>query len=108
MTDTASLSNQRPRRDAMMAALKALEPELKTRGVGRLYLFGSVARDDAAPGSDVDLFFDDQGALLSLSDLLRVRHYLEDTLNQAFDLIPRDSLSPFLKDEIEASARQVF
>jgi uncharacterized protein len=38
--------------------LKEHETELRWLGVERLYLFGSTARDEARPDSDVDLFFD--------------------------------------------------
>jgi nucleotidyltransferase-like protein len=34
--------------------LKSLEPELRAHGVAALYLFGSYARGDAGPDSDVD------------------------------------------------------
>ena|SRR5258706_16026969 len=38
--------------------LKAVEPQLRASGVAALYLFGSHARDEAAPSSDVDVFVD--------------------------------------------------
>jgi predicted nucleotidyltransferase len=43
-------------RDETLARLKAALPDLHARyGVVRLGLFGSVARDEARPDSDVDL-----------------------------------------------------
>ena len=43
-------------RDATLARLKAALPDLRARyGVVRLGLFGSVARNEAGPDSDVDL-----------------------------------------------------
>ena len=44
------------RRDEVLSRLKAAEPEIRAFGVGTLYLFGSVARDEAGETSDVDLF----------------------------------------------------
>ena len=38
--------------------LRTHRPELRRLGVDRLYLFGSVARDEARDDSDVDLFFE--------------------------------------------------
>ena len=45
-------------RDEVIARLRALKPRLNAEGIARLYLFGSVLRDEAGPDSDVDLFFD--------------------------------------------------
>lgn len=42
-------------RATAIARLKAHEAELRAMGVSGLSLFGSVARGDARPGSDVDL-----------------------------------------------------
>ena len=45
-------------RDTAISRLKAHEAELRRLGVQHLWLFGSTARGDARPDSDVDLFFD--------------------------------------------------
>ena len=42
-------------REDVLAVLKAHETELRARGVARVALFGSLARGDARPDSDVDL-----------------------------------------------------
>lgn len=110
MTDVASLpSAKTPRRDAVIAALRALQPELKARGVEHLYLFGSVARDEAKPGSDVDLFFDDAPErLLGLLKFIQVKHFLEDRTGYSVDFGPRDSLHRICRASIEKSALRVF
>jgi uncharacterized protein len=46
------------RRDEAIAKLKQAEPALRQAGVEALYLFGSLARDEARPDSDIDLFID--------------------------------------------------
>lgn len=43
------------RRDEILARLSALKPWLAQQGVARVRLFGSYARDEARPDSDVDL-----------------------------------------------------
>jgi hypothetical protein len=45
-------------RGEAIARLKQHEAEFKQLGVEHLYLFGSTARGEARPDSDVDLFFD--------------------------------------------------
>jgi predicted nucleotidyltransferase len=42
-------------RDAVIATLRAHEPELRRRGVLHAALFGSVARGEATPASDIDI-----------------------------------------------------
>lgn len=89
--------------------LRSLEPELRSRGVAALYLFGSVARGEARADSDVDLFFDDApNATLSLLDVIGIQHFLQDVLGAKVDLITRDSLHPLLRADIEAEAVPVF
>jgi predicted nucleotidyltransferase len=46
------------RRDDVITRLKEAEPALRKFGVAALYLFGSHARDEASPNSDVDVFID--------------------------------------------------
>jgi predicted nucleotidyltransferase len=45
-------------RAEVIAKLKAVEPALRAHGVEALYLFGSYARDEAGPDSDLDVFVD--------------------------------------------------
>lgn len=71
-----------------------------------LDLFGSVARDEARPDSDVD-FLVEFSIEAGLFDLFRVRHYLEDILGCSVDLGTQDALrehlrEPVLKEAIRA------
>ena len=89
--------------------LRALEPQLRERGVRSLFLFGSVARDDAKTDSDVDLFFDDDtNTPLSAFKVIGLGHFLSDALGVPVDFIPRDSLHRLLRDEIVGSALRVY
>lgn len=42
-------------RDEVLAKLRELKPWLQAQGIGRVRLFGSYARDEARPDSDIDL-----------------------------------------------------
>ncbi len=42
----------------VISRLKAVEPQLRAFGVAGLHLFGSYARNEASPDSDVDVFID--------------------------------------------------
>ncbi|MCD2180797.1 nucleotidyltransferase family protein [Rhizobium sp. GN54] len=85
------------------------EDAIRALGATSLYLFGSVARDEAGQESDVDLFIDyDLGRRFSLVDLAGIKLFLEDQLATGVDVTTRDSLHPKLKNRIETSAIRVF
>ena len=97
------------RRDQAIEALKQQADALKALGATSLFLFGSVARDEAGPASDLDLFIDyDQTSRFSAFDLVGIKIFLEDEFELPVDVTTRDSLHPMLKDRIEQSALQVF
>jgi len=78
-------------------------------GATGLYMFGSVARDQAAESSDVDLFVDyDASSKFSLLDLVGIKQFLEEQLETEVDLTTRDSLHPALREDIERTAIRVF
>nr|WP_249131487.1 nucleotidyltransferase domain-containing protein [Bradyrhizobium diazoefficiens] len=62
----------------VISRLRAIEPQLRAFGVDGLYLFGSYARNEAGPDSDVDVFIDrapgtelDLDAFMGAYDLLK-------------------------------------
>ena len=95
-------------REAAITALRAHEVELKRLGVQHLYLFGSTARDEAAAGSDVDLFFDHVRGKLGLFDLMEVKERTTRILGRRTDIMTRASLHPMIRERVEASAVRVF
>ncbi len=97
------------RKADVIQVLKDNEAAIRALGVGSLYLYGSHARDEATPQSDVDLFFDrDQNTKLGLIELARLQFMLVDALGTEVDVGTRTSLHPVLVTGIEASAIKVF
>lgn len=73
-------------------------------GGSNLRLFGSVARGEERPDSDVDLLIDlaeDRG----FDDYLAIVDELEALLGRRVDLVVERSLSPHFRPFIEAEAR---
>lgn len=66
-------------------------PIAKAHSVGRIYLFGSYARGEATPSSDVDLRVD-KGNLRGLFALGALYADLEDGLGKKLDLLTTGSL----------------
>ncbi len=95
-------------RDEAIRRLKDHQAELERLGVERLYLFGSTARDEAREDFDIDLFFDHPEGSLGLFQLMDVKEAAARILGHRTDIMTRRSLHPVLKQQIEASALQVF
>lgn len=94
-------------RDAVIATLRAHEAEIRALGVDALYLYGSVARGEAGPESDVDLFCEYSRSDFSLVTLVGVRDRLARWLDRAVDLSTRDGLHPYLRPRILRTAVRV-
>ena len=72
---------------------------MRKRGVTKAGVFGSVARGDERPDSDVDFLVEfEEGR--SLLDLAGLRLDLAELLNREVDLATLASLHPRLKDRI--------
>jgi hypothetical protein len=89
--------------------LKSLEADLRAQGVCALYLFGSIARGEAGPSSDIDLAFDiAPGVKFSLFDQARIMNELGNVLGTKVDFVPRDELHPYIRPRIESEQIKVF
>jgi uncharacterized protein len=87
------------RRKEVLALVQAHRSSLIELGVKSLDLFGSVARDEAQPSSDVD-FLVEFNQPAGLFQLLQVKHYLEDILEHPVDLGTRTALREHLREPV--------
>ena len=88
-------------RQEVLNILKSHLPELRRRfGVERLSLFGSVARDEAGEGSDIDLIAD-FGAAPTFKQYMGATLYLEDVLGNKVDLVTEGTLKPRVVPYVE-------
>ena len=81
--------------------------QLRAAGVVRLGIFGSVARGDARPDSDVDALVRFVPSARSIDNLLAVGDALERVFNRRVDLVTEDSLSPYIAPHIMRDVRYV-
>src|SRR5215475_1840752 len=69
-------------RDEAVAGVLRLETMLRSCGITRLAIFGSRARGDQRPESDLDGLIDlEGGRKFSLLDLVGLAHVVEDALS---------------------------
>ena len=89
--------------------LKAHEAELRRRGVRHAALFGSVARGEAHPGSDVDVMLDlDPEARITVFDYVGIVEYVQGLFGGAVDVSNRESLKAHVRPSAEQDAIRVF
>lgn len=95
-----------PSRAETLAALRALKPWLEAQGIRRLRLFGSRARDEARPDSDVDLLveFDHPPGFMRLAG---IELAIEDRLGVRVDLGLAEALRPRIAAGVVADAIDV-
>jgi predicted nucleotidyltransferase len=68
-------------------------------GVGNIRVFGSAARGDDRPDSDVDFLVDLEPGR-DLLDLIAAKQDLEDLLGRKVDIVTERSVSPYIRDFI--------
>ena len=96
-------------RAGLVRRLRELEPELRKAGVTRLAIFGSRARGDNHPDSDVDVLIDvDPDRKFSLFDLVGVSHLVQDHLGLANHVLMRRSLEASFAREVEPDIVEIF
>ena len=79
----------------------------RSHNIRYLALFGSRARGEARPNSDVDLLVR-FNKVVSLFDLVRAENALEDSLNLPVDLVMENSLRPALRPYIEKDLQVIY
>lgn len=96
-------------REATLERLQGLEEELRRRGVASLALFGSVARGEAKPDSDIDLLIDiAPGYPFSLVDLAALQNFRSDLLGRKADVVTREGLEPAICERVLRETEKVF
>ena len=93
-------------RNETLAILGAHREELRRRGVRSLAVFGSVARDEARPDSDVDVLVEVERPM-GLIGFITLQAYLEEILGREVDLGTPESLKPAIRDRVLREAVRV-
>jgi uncharacterized protein len=93
----------------IIARLKENEAALRAQGVAHAALFGSVARGDQQPDSDIDIMIElDPAARVTMFDYVDIKEYIEGLFQQPVDVVNRDGLKPFVRPRAAADAIYAF
>jgi len=96
------------RQDAI-ETLRRSELALRARGVRRAALFGSLARGENRPGSDIDIMVEiDPDAHITVFDYVGLKEYIAGLFDSPVDVVNRDGLKPYVRPTAMTDAIYAF
>ncbi len=87
--------------------VKIIQPLFKEYGIQYAGLFGSYARDEARPDSDVDILVR-LGKPLTLPMFIRLENDLAHALNKKVDLVTERSLKQRLRETVMSEVKSIY
>ncbi len=93
-------------RDEIIRKIREHEKEIQDLGAERLSLFGSAARGDLLPESDIDILV----SFVMPADYRRyinLKFFLEDLLQRPVDLVMETALKPRIRKRVESEMIRV-
>ena len=105
---TAKMAAGAAQREALVARLRAHADEIRERGIVSLAIFGSRARGEERPDSDLDdLIAYDPQRPFTLYDVVRTERLLEDLTGLDVHLSTRGGFPPHQLDRVLKEALSV-
>ena len=86
------------------ALIRSVTTPLQNLGVGRVALFGSTARGDARPDSDVDLLLEFDKGRKTFDAFMDAADILEDVFPTPVDVLTQESFDDRRKARIRSEA----
>ena len=88
-------------KDAIITVLREHRAELEGLGVRHAALFGSVARGEAGPDSDIDIAIDlDMDRHPTVYDYVGMQQYIAGLFEGRVDVVNREGLKPRVRDRV--------
>lgn len=94
------------KREKVITQLRENREELQRLGIRSISLFGSVARDEASPESDIDLLVDLEPPH-TFDRYTQALFFLEDLLGCPVDLVMKGTLKPRVQPYVEQESIRV-
>jgi predicted nucleotidyltransferase len=93
----------------VLSKLRENETALRARGVSHAALFGSRARGDSRPDSDVDIMIEvDPDAHVGVWDYVGLKEYISVLFDGPVDVVDREALKSYVAPAATADAIYAF
>ena len=93
----------------VIARLKENEAALRARGVSHAALFGSLARGDSRPDSDIDIMIEvNPAAGIGVYEYVALEDYIAALFDRPVDVVSREGLKPYVRPAATADAIYAF
>ena len=92
-------------RQEIIDRLRQNEAALRARGVSHAALFGSCARGDNRPDSDIDIMIEvDPAAGIGVYEYVALKDYIAALFDRPVDVVSREGLKPYVKPAVTTDA----
>jgi uncharacterized protein len=96
-------------RQDIIARLRRSEAALRDRGVRHAALFGSRARGEERPDSDVDIMIEvDPAARIGIYEYVAIKDFIAGLFDTRVDVVRRDRLKPYVQPAATRDAIYAF
>jgi predicted nucleotidyltransferase len=96
-------------RQEILARLKENETALRARGVSHAAVFGSRARGDDRPDSDIDIMIEvDPAAPIGVYEYVALKDYIAELFDGSVDVVSRNGLKSYIRPAATADAIYAF
>ena len=96
-------------KQAIIAKLRENEAALRARGVMHTALFGSRARGDDRPDSDIDIMIEiEPEAVQDVYAYVGLKSYIAELFTEPVDVVDRAALKPYVRPPAESEAVYAF
>lgn len=84
-----------------------ISPVLKSYGIKRASVFGSVSRGENRPESDIDILIS-IGEPMGMLSFVRMKREIEKTIGKKVDLITEQSMNKFVRPYITKELHTIY
>lgn len=100
---------QKLKNQTLTAMSNAIAEYLKTQPVLKAWIFGSFARGEDTPWSDIDILVEyDRKQTVGLMKIAGIKNNLEDILDRNVDLVENGTLRPYAVESVNHDKKLIY